>query len=56
MQRACIVEFFVRLPFTESDAFELVRRVIRVSFKATETNVFQLREQSFSIYPYYTYS
>lgn len=55
-QRACIVKLFVRVSFTESDAFELVRRVIRESFKAIETNVFHLREQSLSIYPYYSYS
>lgn len=50
------MELFVRIPFTESDAFELVRRVIRASFKATETNVFCLRVQSLSIYPYYSHS
>lgn len=55
-RRTCIVEVSVKTLFTESDAFELVKRVIRISLEAIETNVFHYREQSPSIYPNCSYS
>lgn len=46
-----MAELSVVILFTESDAFDLVRRVIRVSHEVTETDVLQGRELGLSVYP-----
>lgn len=43
------------IPFTESDAFEFMTSVIRVSLEAIETNVLCCREQLFSVFLNYSY-
>lgn len=50
-QRSCVAELSVMILFTESDAFDLVRRVIGVSHEVIETDVLQGRELGLSVYP-----